>query len=170
MKRLTENLMPGEEVMFTTRLHFYHAATAVAVAALAFVLFLIVAAMALSYTKGGTLLGILAAGLFLIALGFLAKAWLTISSSLFAVTNKRLIIHQGILRRTSSEMLLSKVESIVVEVDLAGRILGFGTITVKGTGGSAEVFPGVRAPESLRTAALQQIDAADAALPGTHPR
>lgn len=40
-----------------------------------------------------------------------------------------------------------------------GRILGFGSVMVSGTGGSKEVFPLVQGPMELRQQVLRQIEA-----------
>ena len=54
-------------------------------------------------------------------------------TSEFAVTNKRVLIKTGLLRRHSVEILLSKVEAIGVDQPLLGRLLGYGSLTVGGT-------------------------------------
>jgi len=55
-------------------------------------------------------------------------------TSEFAVTNKRVLIKTGLVRRHSLETLLSKIESIGVAQSILGRILGFGTIVISGNG------------------------------------
>ena len=51
-----------------------------------------------------------------------------------------MLIKVGIVNRRSLEMLLSKVETVRVEQSVVGRILGYGTIVVTGTGGTNEPF------------------------------
>jgi len=77
-------------------------------------------------------------------------AWIDYTSSEFAVTNKRVIMKQGWLRRHSLETLLSKVEGIGVDQTIFGRMLDFGTISVTGTGGTRESFPRIAAPLEFR--------------------
>src|SRR5450759_648524 len=79
------------------------------------------------------------------ALGFLALAaliygWcrMVYTTSEFGVTNKRVIIKVGWVRRRTLETMLSKVEGIGVDQDLIGRMLGYGTMVVTGTGGTKE--------------------------------
>jgi uncharacterized membrane protein YdbT with pleckstrin-like domain len=45
----------------------------------------------------------------------------------------------------------SKVESVDVDQSLLGRILGFGTITVRGTGGSLEPIRMISDPLTFRS-------------------
>ncbi len=73
-------------------------------------------------------------------------------TSEFAVTNKRVIIKVGLLRRRTLEMNLSKIESINVNQSIIGRILRYGDILVIGTGGTRELFPSIGAPIKFRKA------------------
>lgn len=56
------------------------------------------------------------------------------SASEFGVTNKRILAKVGWAKRRSLDMLLTKVEGIYVEQGILGKILGYGTVVVTGTG------------------------------------
>lgn len=71
-------------------------------------------------------------------------------SSEFGVTNKRVIIKIGFLRRRTVELLLRQVEAISVDQSVLGRMLDFGSVTLTGTGGVREVFHNISAPLELR--------------------
>jgi len=71
-------------------------------------------------------------------------------TSEFAITNKRIIIKVGFISRRTLELNLSKVESVTVDQSILGRILGYGTITVIGTGGTKEPFGDIREPLDFR--------------------
>jgi len=71
-------------------------------------------------------------------------------TSEFAITNKRLIIKTGLISRHTLEMNLSKVESVNVDQSVVGRILGYGSITVIGTGGTRELFDNIAHPMEFR--------------------
>lgn len=71
-------------------------------------------------------------------------------TSEFAITNKRLIIKLGLISIHTLEMNLSKVESINVDQNLFGRMLGYGTITAIGTGGTRELFHNISDPMEFR--------------------
>ena len=77
-------------------------------------------------------------------------------SSEFAITGKRIIIKVGLISRRTLEMNLSKVESVNVDQSILGRILGYGTITVIGTGGTRESFYRISRPLDFRKA-FQQL-------------
>lgn len=76
--------------------------------------------------------------------------WIRSMSSEFAVTNKRVLVKVGLVRRHSLELLLQKVEGIGVDQSIMGRILGYGTITVSGTGGTHEAFQMIANPLEFR--------------------
>src|SRR6185503_18929943 len=71
-------------------------------------------------------------------------------SSEFAITNRRVVIKTGLISRRTFEMNLSKIESVNVDQSLLGRMLGYGTITLIGTGGSKETFSRIAAPLEFR--------------------
>jgi uncharacterized membrane protein YdbT with pleckstrin-like domain len=68
----------------------------------------------------------------------------------FAITNKRIIVKTGLIQRHTLEMNLSKIESVNVDQSIMGRILGYGTITIIGTGGTRESFPNIQRPMEFR--------------------
>lgn len=68
----------------------------------------------------------------------------------FAITNKRVIIKTGLISRKTFEMNHSKIESVNVDQSILGRILGYGTISIVGSGGTKEVFPNIKNPLKFR--------------------
>jgi len=82
-------------------------------------------------------------------------------SSEFAVTNKRVIWKQGIIRRSTGEMTLGKIENVQVDQGIAGRIFNCGTVALVGTGGTRESFNLISAPLRFRKAILQEQDDMD---------
>ena len=88
----------------------------------------------------------------LAAIVLAAIVFFTYSSSEFAVTNKRVIIKVGVLKTRTLEMLLSKVETVAVTQGVFGRMLGYGTIVVTGTGGTHEPFRLIADPLGFRRA------------------
>jgi uncharacterized membrane protein YdbT with pleckstrin-like domain len=75
-----------------------------------------------------------------------------------AVTNKRVVVKTGVLSRRTYEILLSKIESIHVEEGLLGRMLGYGSVVVRGTGGTPEPFYQIAHPLELRRQVHHQIE------------
>jgi uncharacterized membrane protein YdbT with pleckstrin-like domain len=51
-----------------------------------------------------------------------------------AATTRRFVVKRGLLRRSVIEMNAGQLESIIIDQSVFGRILGYGTIIVGGTG------------------------------------
>ena len=100
--------------------------------------------------------------LFLIALLLLVDARIKYRSSDFVITNRRVILKTGWLRRKMGELFLSEIEGIQVDQSMMGRLLDFGTLTVAGTGGSKVQFKGIQAPMRLRDALQTSVSAGKA--------
>jgi uncharacterized membrane protein YdbT with pleckstrin-like domain len=69
-----------------------------------------------------------------------------------AVTNQGVILKRGLIRRDTIEMNMPKVESVDVRQSILGRLLNYGTVIVRGTGGSLNPLAYVSAPLPLRRA------------------
>jgi hypothetical protein len=138
MGYVENNLLPNEEITYHARLHWI-------IYALPAVVFVIAILLVLGGGGwiAGSVLGVIAFVLFL-------PPWIKASSSEFAITNKRVLIKVGLIRRHSLELLLQKVEGIGVDQGILGRILGYGTITVAGVGGTKEAFRMISNPHVTR--------------------
>jgi len=90
--------------------------------------------------------------LFLAPFLLFVQSWIIISTTELALTDRRVIAKTGLLSQQSIELNLPKVESVEVHQSLLGRMLNYGTITVKGTGGGAAPAPGIAAPFEFRKA------------------
>ena len=138
--------MPGESVIYQAKLHWIVYAWA-AVLGGAGVVLLVAGAPA---AAPGAMLLAGVAGL---------VAYVKYVTSEFAVTDKRVLMKVGWIRRRSVETLLGKVEAIVVEQGIGGRLLDYGTIVVTGTGGTRERFDRIAAPLDFRRQVQAQIAA-----------
>jgi uncharacterized membrane protein YdbT with pleckstrin-like domain len=134
---IEKNLLPNEQITYRANLHWiiYLVPMVVILAAIAVAL--------VGYGIAAIIVG--AFGLLL-----LLPPWIRSSSSEFAITNKRVVIKVGLIRRHSLELLLQKVEGIGVDQGIIGRILGYGTITVSGVGGTKEAFQRISNPLEFR--------------------
>ena len=137
MGYIDDTLLPGEEVVYRTRLHpiVFAPATAVVLAG-------IIIAIAWSQTIG------LVIGVIGVVMG--AVALIRYNSSEFAVTNRRVIVKVGALGSRLLEVELNRVEGIDVDQTALGRLFDYGTIGVRGIGGTEERFPTIAAPLEFR--------------------
>lgn len=85
-------------------------------------------------------------------------AYIRYRTTEFAVTDKRIIAKTGLISRNTVEMFLDKVESLHVEQSVPGRILNFGTVTIRGTGATEEPITNISAPLVLRKQFMQAAD------------
>ena len=143
MSYVEANLMQGEHVVYQTSLHW-----------LMYFWPIVLAVVGLFM-----LLGVPALGLIVLALAALlgATVFITVHNAEFAVTNKRVIMKTGWLNRRSLELLLSKIESVAVDQGFGGKLLGYGTIVLSGTGGSHEPFQNIANPFEFRKQVQEQI-------------
>src|SRR5881227_2146551 len=86
-----------------------------------------------------------------VSLAFKAAAAIRRATTELAVTDRRVIYKSGLLARHTLEMNRSKVESVDVDQSILGRIFGFGTIIVRGTGGSLEPIRMISDPLTFRS-------------------
>ncbi len=83
--------------------------------------------------------GLLWGGAVLLALAAVSNfisAWFRRWTTEIAITDRRVILKHGFIRRATMEMNLAKVESIDVDQTLTGRLFNYGNVTIRGTGSS----------------------------------
>jgi uncharacterized membrane protein YdbT with pleckstrin-like domain len=141
-------LQPGEKVIHRARLHWL-------IYGRAMLLFAAAAALAvLASSAPDNLHNALAySALAALVLGLAAALAAAIrrGTTEFVVTDQRVIFKRGVISRHTVEMNRTKIESVDVDQSLLGRMLGYGTVVVRGTGGSLEPLANIEAPLLLRS-------------------
>ena len=146
MSYIENNLMSGEEITYRAHLHW--------VVFLWPIIWFVIAI--LFFISGGDTAVV--GGIFiLIAIIHAIGSFVAYKTSEFGVTNKRVVAKTGFIRRNSLEILLTKVEGIQVNQGILGRILGYGSIVISGTGGSKDPFHKISAPLEFRRRAQEQV-------------
>lgn len=158
MGYVEKNLITGETVSYKARLHWLlfikPALIAIVIMAMAGLIFY--AAELSKKVSDETSLLIWIAVLVVAAIPILSSV-LVWRSAQFAVTNKRVILKTGFIQSKTAEMFLNKIESVGVKQSIMGRILGYGTVEIRGTGGSLEPFHHVSHPLQFRNEIQEQI-------------
>jgi hypothetical protein len=90
--------------------------------------------------------------LLVIPVGILGSAIVTVRTSELVITDRRVLIKVGFIQRHTFEMFISKIESVAVFQSMLGRLFNYGTVTIRGTGGSSESFATIAAPLQFRDA------------------
>jgi uncharacterized membrane protein YdbT with pleckstrin-like domain len=157
MSYVEENLMPNERVIFIARIH-----DAIFLAPLLFLFLTVVVFLGgwvANMQRGGSGLLLMLIGVFLLGSTVLLamKALVIKLTTELAVTNQRILAKTGLIKRRTLELLLHKVESVGVNQNLGGRLMGFGTITITGTGGTREGFIGIASALTVRKRINQVI-------------
>lgn len=145
MSYISNNLLNGEEVIYESKLHWIVFLGPAIIFAIGILL------------PFNDLLGQFKPLLILAGLVMGVLAFIDVKTSEFGITNKRVIVKVGFIRRKSIEVLLTKVEGIDVDQSILGRVLDFGTIVVSGTGGTKDPFKNIASPMELRRRAQEQI-------------
>jgi uncharacterized membrane protein YdbT with pleckstrin-like domain len=83
--------------------------------------------------------------------------WINYLCAEFGITNQRVIVKEGFLKRKTIEVFLKSVESVQVDQSIWGRILNFGTVIVSGTGGASDPLNMIRNPLEFKKQVQQRL-------------
>ena len=83
-----------------------------------------------------------------------------------AATNRRVIIKRGIIARDVVELQLDRIEGVVVNQGICGRVFGYGTLAFSGVGTLKADIPYVNDPPAFRRNVLELMEAARNRTPG----
>lgn len=100
-------------------------------------------------------IGVIALGALHLLTGFIRQ----ISTELI-ITNRRVISKRGFITTTTYEVMLGRVEGANINQSVAGRILGYGTVMVKGTGGGLAPIDHVANPYRFHAVLMKAMDEA----------
>jgi uncharacterized membrane protein YdbT with pleckstrin-like domain len=150
MSYLQQVLQPGESVRFRTNVHW-------------FVYLPAIAALMIGLALGGwyywndqyslvLLLGALVFGTAGVLLAI--AAWVKRFKTKIAVTDRRVIYKTGLIRRHTTEINMDKIESVDVDQSVLGRMFGYGTVTIRGTGEAVEPLRDIADPIAFRNAIM----------------
>lgn len=151
MGYVDKNLMSGEQVVYNAKIHWFIFVPGVVLFVVGILLFGV-------DNEGGTGPVVGTILIFLAIFSLLRALILKISTEL-AITSKRVIAKVGLISRNTVELNHGKVESFNVEQSIFGRLFGFGTIIVNGTGGGKTPIPSIDSPLVFRRNAMETIDA-----------
>jgi uncharacterized membrane protein YdbT with pleckstrin-like domain len=168
MGYIDRSLVEGERVLYRARLHwvvlFWPILVASAIGALGAAFLVVVVVPSLRPHGFSPALGITGLLLFLGALALIVSAIVARNATEIAVTSRRVLIKTGIVNRRTLELLLARIESIGVNEPPLGRMLGFGTVVVRGTGGTPEQFDRIANPLEFRKQVQSQVEGVLAAV------
>lgn len=161
MSYIEKHLIPGETLEYQTKLHWIvmigHATLSVIFFAAAIALGVYTWNEKQAGRPHSNVLVWLALAAFIVALILFGVGQIRREATVMALTNKRIIVKTGLATRRTVELLLTKIESVVVEEPAMGRVLGYGTVIIRGTGGTPETFDNIAHPLQFRAQVQSQI-------------
>lgn len=148
MKFIKTYLQPDEEVKYRARIHIFLFLQPAILLGIGLMCYL--DSVSITHYLGVTLL--------FLGLVSLVQRVLVKIGSIYAVTNKRVILKTGVVSRRAVDLVLAKCEGIQVTQDILGRIFGYGSIVVT-TGGATNCYYYVANPLRFKQAINEQISA-----------
>jgi uncharacterized membrane protein YdbT with pleckstrin-like domain len=125
-------LQPGEQVLVIGKLHWI-----IYLPAIFWMLCAALCGIAAIYFQPNDYQWVaLAVALVFLVFGLVAgfRTWLKSFTTEIAVTTTRVVYKTGFINRHTNEMNMDKVESVIVDQSVLGRIFDYGTISIRGTG------------------------------------
>jgi uncharacterized membrane protein YdbT with pleckstrin-like domain len=151
MAYYTKVLQPSENVKYIGGLHWTIYRDAILFCILA------VASLIAYFSLSGdqAFVALVVAGFFvLLAVVSFARSWFVRVTTEIVVTDKRIIHKVGWIARRTEEINVTKVETVDVSQGVMGRIFGYGTVLIRGIGGSWEPLRRVASPLELRNSII----------------
>jgi hypothetical protein len=150
---IARHLMPGEELVAVTRIHPLVMAAPGAAAALGLLLTLA------GILGGGNRLALAVVGIPMAVIAGLMVLALLVErlTTEFSCTDRRVLIKTGLLTTRLREMPLAKVEALVMKQGLFGKLFGYGTVVLKGSGGTRRECGSIEAPFAFYRRVQEQV-------------
>ena len=143
MSYIDKSLGDGETII--ARAHFHPLYFAAAWLALLIPLALLVAALARAQSQPDPY-SIAAGLLFLLGLVLFLKMMVRQWSTEIGITSHRFVEKYGLLSLRTNEIALPNIEGVRVHQSFGGRIFGYGTVRIEGTGVDAVTTPPIADP------------------------
>jgi hypothetical protein len=130
MNDLEKYLIPTETPVVVSRRHWASMLKAGSLSCLA----LLAGLWSLRYTGDSQWTADVAVLLMLGAIGWFGWCWLTWQTEQFVITDRRILLIDGVLSRRVATMPLAKVTDLTYRRSIPGRLLGYGAFIVESAG------------------------------------
>ena len=147
MRYLHSVLQPGETVLYDTKISWTTYIPGLLTLIAAIVVYFALQGLVPSPAWVAQGVGLI---LLVVALYLLFREWFERWTTEIVITNRRIILKRGFIRRDTAEMHMDKVESVDVNQSVFGRLLNYGDVTVRGTGAGLETLHLIDAPVEFR--------------------
>ena len=152
MPYYTKVLQPDEQVLAVGRLHWSLYVRPVLVLLLAAAI--AIGALWIPDQTGQSAAWLTGAAFAVLGLVLALAAAIRRHATEIVVTNRRVIFKRGVFSRYTVEMHMNKIETVDVDQGIAGRLFGYGTVVIRGTGSGIEPLEGIGHPLTIRNAII----------------
>jgi hypothetical protein len=167
---LQDRLLTGEEVAFSTSKHWF-----ALVADSKWAILMVVGALVAAWLQPDSTSGIggffnrsldlVRQGLWLGAIAWIAYNVVAWRTAEYHVTNRRVLGQEGLIRRRSTDTLLTSIADLKTRIPALGRMLGYGDIRILTASGEAgaDSFTAVSKVEAFKREVLERKTRGDSA-------
>jgi uncharacterized membrane protein YdbT with pleckstrin-like domain len=158
-------LSPGEKIVYEAQLHWYIylrglgwvVAGAVLGAAGSYLVQLLVGARLFDIPTNFPV-RLVGVGVILVGAFSLLSAYIRQISTELVITDRRVIAKYGFIATTTFEVMMARIEGANIDQTILGRLLGFGTILVRGTGGGISPIDHIAAPYAFHACLMKVLE------------
>lgn len=163
---IRKNLMPGEYLVGLTRPHWMVVVVPGSFAIFGLILGFVGILMGVPFDGSSKEVAFMTIGIMIAAAGVamvlvgLILGLLGLVKRLtteFSCTDRRLLIKSGLITTRLAEMPLTKIEDLLIEQGLFGKLFGYGTVVFKGSGGTVRVCKHIEAPFAFYKLIQEQV-------------
>lgn len=142
MSYIKDNLLPDEHIVYIGKIHWLIYGTAIFLALVALTMIL---------------LPIVSITIFVMSLCAAVRAYIHTHTTEFGITNQRIIMKTGWVSRQTVEQQLQRIESVNFTQSVWGRMFGYGTVLLHGTGSGVTPIANIDDPLTFHKYALIAI-------------
>jgi hypothetical protein len=163
MGEIDEGLIAGEQIVLRTSKHWFAPVADSGIAILMLVGVAVLAWLEPSQPTGiftfvWRIVDLAQLGLFLGAIGWIVFNVIAWRTAEYAVTTLRVRGHEGLIKKRSTDSLLTSISDVFSRSGAIGRMLGFGNIKILTASGDAgdDNFTSMKTPEAFKKAIIEQ--------------
>jgi membrane protein YdbS with pleckstrin-like domain len=160
---IDEGLIGGEQIVLRTNKHWFAPVADSGIAVLMLLGVILLAWIEPAQPTGlftfvWRLVDLIQLGLFLGAIGWIVYNIVAWRTAEYAVTPLRVRGHEGLIKKRSTDSLLTSISDVMSRSGLIGRTLGFGNIKILTASGDAgdDTFTSMKAPDTFKKAVIEQ--------------
>lgn len=172
MTDVEDRLISGEEVALSTSKHWFALVADSKWAILMAVAALVAAWLQSDSTTGiggffNRSLGLIQQALWLGAIAWIVYNFIAWRTAEYHVTNRRVLGREGLIRRRTTDTLLTSIADVKTVIPAIGRMLGYGNIRIVTASGEAGVdnLTSIRGVDAFQREILEQKTGGGAAIP-----